>query len=78
MSEAGIAPGLTRDLYVSLGEPLEDGAWSVRISVKPFVRWLWLGALLMGVGALTVAADKRFRRHHSAPRVATTDNRVTA
>ncbi len=62
MTEAGIAPGLTRDLYVALGEPLEDGAWSVRISVKPFVRWLWLGALLMALGGLLAAADRRFRR----------------
>ncbi|MEQ8661811.1 MAG: cytochrome c-type biogenesis CcmF C-terminal domain-containing protein, partial [Gammaproteobacteria bacterium] len=62
MTEAGIAPGLTRDLYVALGEPLEDGAWSVRLSVKPYVRWLWLGALLMAAGALLATRDPRFRR----------------
>ena len=62
MTEAGIAPGFTRDLYVALGEPLDGGAWSVRISVKPFVRWLWLGALLMAAGGVLAACDPRFRR----------------
>ena len=62
MTEAGIAPGLTRDLYVSLGEPLDGAAWSVRISVKPFVRWLWLGAICMGAGGFIAILDPRFRR----------------
>ncbi|MGE0483621.1 MAG: heme lyase CcmF/NrfE family subunit [Gammaproteobacteria bacterium] len=62
MTEAGIVPGLTRDLYVALGESLDGGAWSVRLSVKPFVRWLWLGALLMAAGGLLATRDARFRR----------------
>jgi len=62
MTEAGIDAGLVRDLYVSLGEPLENGAWSVRANVKPFVRWIWAGALLMAIGGITAALDKRFRR----------------
>ena len=62
MTEAGIAPGLARDLYVSLGEPLDGGAWSVRLSVKPFVRWLWLGALVMAAGGVIALSDRRFRR----------------
>ncbi|MGE0858697.1 MAG: heme lyase CcmF/NrfE family subunit [Gammaproteobacteria bacterium] len=62
MTEAGIAPGLRRDLYVSLGEPLDDKAWSVRVSVKPFVRWLWLGAMLMAAGGVVAMCDPRFRR----------------
>lgn len=62
MTEAGIRSGFVRDLYVSLGEPLGDaGAWSVRIHVKPFVRWIWLGAILMALGGFLAATDRRFR-----------------
>jgi cytochrome c-type biogenesis protein CcmF len=50
ISETAIFPGLFRDLYVALGEPLGEETWSVRIYVKPFVRWIWLGALLMALG----------------------------
>ncbi len=62
MTEAAIDPGLTRDLYVALGEPLADGAWAVRIQHKPFVRWLWLGGLLMTLGGFLAAMDKRYRK----------------
>ena len=62
MTEAGIDPGLTRDLYAALGEPLGDGAWSVRLHYKPFVRWIWLGALLMAMGGALAASDRRYRR----------------
>jgi len=61
MTEAGIDAGFTRDVYVSLGEPLGDGDWSVRVQVKPFVRWIWLGALLMAIGAAVAASDRRYR-----------------
>ena len=61
MTEAGIDAGLTRDLYVSLGEPLEGGTWSVRLYYKPFVRWIWLGAIFMALGGLLVISDKRYR-----------------
>ncbi|SHM98873.1 heme lyase CcmF/NrfE family subunit [Phytopseudomonas punonensis] len=61
MTEAGIDAGLTRDLFVALGEPLEQGAWAVRIHIKPFVRWIWLGAMMMGFGGFLAAADKRYR-----------------
>ena len=61
MTEAGIDPGFTRDLYVSLGEPLEEGAWSVRLHVKAFVRWLWLGALMMAFGGLFAIMSLRPR-----------------
>ena len=66
MTEAAIDAGLTRDLYVALGEPLGEPAggeaWSVRIYYKPFIRWIWLGALLMALGGLVAATDKRYRR----------------
>ena len=55
MTEAGILPSLKEDLYVSLGEPLENGAWSVRLNIKPFVRLLWLGALIMAIGGAVSA-----------------------
>ena len=61
MTEAGIDAGFTRDLFVALGEPLEQGAWAVRIHIKPFVRWIWLGGLLMSLGGFLAAADKRYR-----------------
>ncbi len=62
MTEAGIDPGLLRDLYVSLGEPLDEtGAWSVRLHHKPLVRWIWLGAALMAAGGLVAIGDRRYR-----------------
>ncbi len=62
MTEAGIDPGFTRDLYAALGEPLGGGAWSVRLHYKPFVRWIWLGAILMALGGMLAASDRRYRR----------------
>jgi cytochrome c-type biogenesis protein CcmF len=64
MTEAALDPGLTRDLYVSLGEPLDDRgqAWAVRLYHKPFIRFIWLGSLLMAAGGFLAAADKRYRR----------------
>ncbi len=61
MTEAAIDPGLTRDLYVALGEPMDGGAWSVRVYVKPFIRWIWLGGLLMMAGGFCSLADRRYR-----------------
>ena len=62
MTEAALIPGVTRDLYVALGEPLGDGAWALRVHVKPFVRWIWAGALLMMLGGFVTATDRRFRK----------------
>jgi len=61
MTEAGIDAGFSRDLYVALGESLGDGAWAVRVHVKPFVRWIWFGGLFTGFGGLLAAADRRYR-----------------
>nr|VFK36786.1 MAG: cytochrome c-type biogenesis protein CcmF [Candidatus Kentron sp. SD]VFK40410.1 MAG: cytochrome c-type biogenesis protein CcmF [Candidatus Kentron sp. SD]VFK78343.1 MAG: cytochrome c-type biogenesis protein CcmF [Candidatus Kentron sp. SD] len=61
MTEAAIDPGITRDIYVALGEPLEDGSWAIRLYYKPFVRWIWLGPLLMALGGLLAASDRRYR-----------------
>jgi cytochrome c-type biogenesis protein CcmF len=61
MTEAGIDPGFTRDLYVSLGDPLDNGAWSLRLYYKPYVRWIWLGAIFMALGGLFATLDRRYR-----------------
>ena len=61
MTEAAIDAGLTRDIYVSLGEPLEGNAWAVRVYYKPFVDWIWGGCLLMALGGLFAVMDKRYR-----------------
>jgi cytochrome c-type biogenesis protein CcmF len=61
MTEAAIDAGLFRDLYVAMGEPMEGGAWSIRIQYKPFVRWIWLGCLFMFVGGLVAISDRRYR-----------------
>lgn len=62
MTEAGIDGGLFRDLFVALGEPLEDGrSWAVRVQYKPMVRWLWLGAIFMALGGALAISDKRYR-----------------
>ena len=64
MSEAAIDPGLTRDLYVSLGESLDDqgNAWAIRLYHKSFIRFIWLGALLMMAGGFLAASDRRYRK----------------
>ncbi|MFY0989462.1 heme lyase CcmF/NrfE family subunit [Halomonas sp. C05BenzN] len=62
MTQVALRPGLFRDLYVAMGEDLEDGTWAMRVQYKPFVRWLWLGALLMAAGGILAVADKRYRR----------------
>lgn len=66
-TEAGIQGGFTRDLFVALGEPLGDGAWAVRVQIKPFVRWIWLGALLMALGGSLAASDRRYRARTAQP-----------
>jgi cytochrome c-type biogenesis protein CcmF len=61
MTEAGISPALIHDLYASLGEPLDDGAWSVRIYYKPMVEWIWAGCAMMALGGLLALSDRRYR-----------------
>jgi cytochrome c-type biogenesis protein CcmF len=62
MTEAALDAGFTRDLYISLGEKLDGDSWGVRVYVKSFVRWIWLGGLLMMAGGLLAALDKRYQR----------------
>jgi len=72
MTEAAIDPGLTRDIYVSLGEPLDERgtAWAVRLYHKPFIRLIWLGALFMMAGGFLAASDPRYRRRKATTAVA--------
>ena len=61
MTEAGIEAGWSRDLFVALGDPLGDDAWSVRLQYKPLVRFIWLGAIVMALGGIIAATDRRYR-----------------
>ena len=64
MTEAAVHAGFTRDLYVALGEPVRDtgGAWTMQLQYKPLVRWIWLGPIMMAIGGLLAASDRRYRR----------------
>lgn len=77
MTEAAINPGFTRDLYVSLGDALDSKTWMVRLQHKPFVGWIWGGCVLMALGGLLAAGDRRYRvdarRQSIAPLAAARD-----
>ena len=61
MTEAAIDGGFSRDLYVALGEQLDNGAWALRLYYKPFIRWIWFGGLFMAFGGLLCLFDPRYR-----------------
>jgi cytochrome c-type biogenesis protein CcmF len=61
MTEAGILAGWNRDLLISMGDPIGNDTWSVRVQYKPLVRFIWLGAFLMALGGLVSATDRRYR-----------------
>ena len=69
MTETAIDSGLFRDLYVSLGEPVNAGAWSVRVYYKPFVGWIWYGAVLMALGGGLALSDRRYALARQRDRV---------
>jgi cytochrome c-type biogenesis protein CcmF len=77
MTEAAVHARLSRDLYVALGESLSDDSWALSLYVKPFVRWIWLGGLLMALGGLIALCDKRYRRRVD-DRKETTEQKATA
>jgi cytochrome c-type biogenesis protein CcmF len=60
-SQAAISVNWSRDLFVAMGNPLGDGAWSMRIQYKPLVRYIWLGAFVMALGGFIAATDRRYR-----------------
>ena len=61
MTEAAIHSNPIRDLFIAMGEPLDNGAWAIRIYIKPFVIWLWAGAVVMAIGGIFSISDKRYR-----------------
>jgi cytochrome c-type biogenesis protein CcmF len=63
MTEAAIDAKLSRDIFVALGDPLDNGAWSARVQVKPFLRFIWLGALMMFAAACMAVFDRRYRSY---------------
>jgi cytochrome c-type biogenesis protein CcmF len=75
-TESAVNAGIFRDLYVALGEPMNandiEGAWSLRLYYKPFIRWIWGGGLLMMLGGFVCAGDKRFRIRRAAETEAAT------
>ena len=61
MTEAGISANIFRDIYISLGEELEPNSWSISIHIKPFVRLIWLGAILMALGSVLLLYSKKIK-----------------
>jgi len=78
MTEAAIDQGLFRDVYVALGDPLPNKAWAVRVHYKPFVRWIWLGAIFMSIGGILTMLDKRYRRKKPTKLLASENTKRTA
>jgi cytochrome c-type biogenesis protein CcmF len=70
LSQASLDVGVTRDLFVALGEPAGEQAWTLRLHVKPFMAWVWVGCLLMAFGGLLAASDRRYRMGVAARRTA--------
>jgi len=62
MTEAAINEGLFRDLFVAMGDPLDSGAWSIRVQYKSFLAWIWMGAIFMALGGFLAIGDRRYRR----------------
>ena len=65
MTEASIDAGVWRDIFIAMGEPLGDGAWAIRLHYKPFVRWIWGGAIAMAFGGFLTLTDRRYRMARS-------------
>ncbi len=64
MTKVDIHPSIFRDLYIALGEPLDESTWSLRLYYKPFIRWIWLGGILMLLGGLfTLIQNKKINSH---------------
>ncbi|WP_367605623.1 heme lyase CcmF/NrfE family subunit [Legionella sp. W05-934-2] len=62
MTDAAIDVTPFRDIYIALGEPLDDNSWSVRLYYKPLVRWIWAGGFVILLGGLTALLNPRYYR----------------
>src|SRR5690606_23138228 len=76
MTEVALNVNFFRDLYIAKGESLGANAWAMRVHFKPFVRWIWLGALMMAFGAALTVGDKRYRKRKLTTDTSKTENRV--
>lgn len=72
-TQAAIDPGITRDLYIAMGQKLPDGAWTMRIYYRPFIRWIWFGPLFMALGGILMLFDRRYR-HKKTQSLANEEN----
>ena len=70
-TEAGIANGVLRDLYLVIGDPQDDGGWAIRTYVKPLASWIWAGAIIMSLGGVLSLTDRRYRVAAGARRTKT-------
>ena len=78
MTEAGIDWGFTRDLYVTMGDPVSATEFAVRLNYKPYVRWIWIGSIFMMIGGIFSASDKRYRVRQTAKETAVEGKTATA
>jgi cytochrome c-type biogenesis protein CcmF len=69
-TEAAIANGVLRDIYLVIGDPQDGGGWAVRTYVKPFANWIWAGAIIMALGGVLSLTDRRYRVAAGARRAA--------
>jgi cytochrome c-type biogenesis protein CcmF len=69
MTEAAIDTNPTRDVFLALGEPLGNDAWSLRIQVKPMISFLWFGSAIMALGGILAITDRRYRQLRQKPAV---------
>ena len=77
-TEAGIDNGITRDVYVVIGDPQANGGWAVRTYIKPYANWIWLGAIIMSLGGVLSLTDRRFRVGAGAARAPAAKSGVPA
>ena len=62
-TETAIHASLLRDIYMTIGDQLDDGSWVVNIQINYLIRWIWFSAILMCMaGIMLIFSKKRLRR----------------